>query len=248
MLEGVLSGQRVWTGFAAIMALAVVGGLSWWGYSAYTISKNQKAQWAFAQELERFTEAMQQGATSDKWREIAEGFSKAFEGHKGSSLAPVMMAYQADAMMRGGDVLNACRTLKGAVDMMGKSYPLYFYYAVKSQVWNLDHADQRDRESGQAGPAVDVDDIKNTRGSACGAIAITGPENDPYLHRKQAIDALKALAQDGKNPDPGLAWYHLWQYATVHRDRELREMAFAKLQGMSDWSSLVQEPPSLVKA
>jgi hypothetical protein len=211
-LDAFIADQRIWWGLGLLILGAGIAGIGWFGYQRYAASYNQQAQWALAQQVERF-ESILQSETSDAavWRELEQGFAKGFEAHRRSTLAPLFRAYQAEAAMRAGDPVHACELLTMAINEMGKSYPLYFAYATKLYVWELDHHKVFHADPSQDGGRT------------------------PAMIKNRAIQELKALAQDGKNPDPGLAWYHLWQYGMVHNDRDLTSLAAAKLQGIAHW-------------
>lgn len=49
------------------------------------------------------------------------------------------------------------------------------------------------------------------------------------------------LAQTAGNSSQGLAWYHLLEYAIVHRDEELRKLAYNKIQIYPVLSQKVRE-------
>lgn len=53
--------------------------------------------------------------------------------------------------------------------------------------------------------------------------------DNPELH-KQGRRELLDIGQNARNKTAGLAWYHLWEYAVVNRDEELRKLAHGKLQ------------------
>jgi len=221
MLDSLMNDQRIWWGVGLLVLGAGVAGAGWWGYQRYAATQNQQAQWALAQQVERF-ETIAQSETSDAavWRELEQSFEKGFEEHRRSSLAPLFRAYQAEAAFRAGDPVHACELLTMAVDAMGKSYPLYFAYATKLHVWQLDTPEDKFPDRSSHDPLA------------------PGTALHPHF---AAIQDLKALAQDGKNPDPGLAWYHLWQYGLVHNDHDLTSMAAAKLQGIAHWEYVLHD-------
>jgi len=212
-IDALVADQRVWWGLGIVAVCAFAAGVSWWGYQRYVLAHNQRAQWALSQQLEKF-ESVLQTETEDRavWRDLEQGFEKAFELHRTSSIAPFFRAYQAEAAFRAGDPVHAYELLTLALDAMGKNFPLYYPYAVKRAVWLLGMPEETLIETLQGAPLHEV-----------------------------GIQQLKVLAQDQKNPDPGLAWYHLWQYGLVHNNKDLTSMAAAKLQGIAHWEYVLHD-------
>jgi hypothetical protein len=60
-----------------------------------------------------------------------------------------------------------------------------------------------------------------------GVVRLDSDQNDVH---EQGKKDLMALAENGRNPHRGLAWYYLWHHAWVFHDTQMADLAMTKLQ------------------
>lgn len=116
-----------------LVGVGVVAGLTWWGYSTYRVTVNEKAQLALAVRLDQFEKvAAAKDAAAEQWQAVAQGLSTDFNEHKSSDLAPFFLTFEAEALHRAGKAADAIALLNKALDTMGVSNPLYYLYKIKA--------------------------------------------------------------------------------------------------------------------
>lgn len=69
--------------------------------------------------------------------------------HKSSSLYPFFLAFQADALIRLGKLVEAAEQLDSALAAMDKRNPLYYLYALKTALVNIDTKDATREQRGR---------------------------------------------------------------------------------------------------
>ena len=116
-----------------LVGVGLVAGLTWWGYSSYRGTVNEKAQLALAVRLDQFEKVVAaKDATAEQWQAIAQGLSADFSEHKSSDLAPFFLTFEAEALHRAGKAADAIALLNKALDQMGAGNPLYYLYKIKA--------------------------------------------------------------------------------------------------------------------
>jgi hypothetical protein len=115
-----------------LVGLGVAIGLTWWGYSFYRRSMNEKAQLALALPLEQFEKlAAEKQTAAASWEALAQEFETAYQEHRSSDLAPFFLTFEADSLVRAGKTDAAVTLLDTALAAMGSSNPLYYLYKIK---------------------------------------------------------------------------------------------------------------------
>jgi hypothetical protein len=184
--------RRFWISAGVLSAAILVLALGWWGYGAYTVARDSRAQLTFVEQLERF-EIMRMSPDTDvvAWESLEASFARGYVDHSSSSLASFFLAFQAEILMREGKRGRALEVMDKAISGMPHDSIITWLYTIKRAVMRLDSDDK---------------DVS-----------------------KQGERELLDLAQSGHNKVAGLAWYHLWEYAFVNRDEDMRKLAYNKL-------------------
>lgn len=73
----------------------------------------------------------------EKWTKVAQNFESDFQKNKGSGVAPMFLAYQADALINLGKLDSAVQVLKKLVNMAPES-AVKSYYKVKLALVSID--------------------------------------------------------------------------------------------------------------
>lgn len=161
-IETVLQNRSVQIAMLLVCGVALAGGGIWWGYSYYATARNRKAQLIFAEQLDQLERMrMNPEATPDMWNMVEQGFNRAYQANKSSSLAPYLLAGEADAVMHEGDQDRAIALLDTAVSQMRHVPALYYLYAIKLGTMRLDATDNSVREQGRRELLSYAQDTKN---------------------------------------------------------------------------------------
>lgn len=83
----------------------------------------------------------------EKWTKVEQVFKKGYQDNKGSGLAPIFLAYQADALLKLDKAKDAVEVLQKAVSMLSSS-ALKSYYQVKLALVKMDLKDQESLNQG----------------------------------------------------------------------------------------------------
>lgn len=130
---------------AACLGLLVAGG--YYSYRWYTNNKNSAAHALFSQNLEELERVMQDGKQED-WASIQTLFKLGYDQYPKSSLAPYFLAYQAEALIKQGELEQAISTMHKAVDQMPSNSPVLGLYKTKVALMELDSANTDTQKTG----------------------------------------------------------------------------------------------------
>lgn len=119
----------------AIAALALGG--AYYGYRWYNAGQEEVAQRMFAQNVQEYDRAVQEGKKED-WASIEAIFKLGYSQYSGSSLAPYFLVYQAQALIKQDKMQEAKEVLDKAVSSMSSSSPLQPLYAMKLALMTMD--------------------------------------------------------------------------------------------------------------
>lgn len=120
---------------AIVLALLVAG--AYYGYRWHTNKKNAAAHALFSQNLEELERVMQDGKQED-WASIQTLFKLGYDQYPKSSLAPYYLAYQAEAMIKQGQLEEAISTMHKAINQMPSDSPVLGLYKTKVALMELD--------------------------------------------------------------------------------------------------------------
>ncbi|MBD3231789.1 tetratricopeptide repeat protein [Candidatus Dependentiae bacterium] len=137
----------------ALAALVVVGIIFCAiGYSFYRVKIQQRAQLAFVEASEYFNARVIPADSKeevldfnekvfktekDKWVSVAKVFEDAYLQNKSATIAPMFLAYQAEALIRLSDLSKAIKVLKEAIKLMPDS-EFKSFYQVKNALIMID--------------------------------------------------------------------------------------------------------------
>ncbi len=146
----------------ALLGLAglVVGALMLVGYHFYSNWAQAAAHKDFVVALRYFdapvttqnvvTDDVVEFATDeDKWKKVEEVFKAGYQKHRGSGLASMFCAYQAEALTRLGNIDGAIEVLQNAIKIM-PSNEMREFYKLKLALVKCDSADARVQQDGFA--------------------------------------------------------------------------------------------------
>ena len=153
--------------------LSMLGTMVWFGYSWRQKSIQELAFKAFAESLEELqtgliTASSSGTDTKQLWEDVERAFKVGFEQHGNSTLAPFFLAFQASALAKQGKTQEALLVLTDAVQKMPKKSPLYFAYATKLALLQIDCDDQATQEVGHAA----LQDLAENRNNPQRAMAL----------------------------------------------------------------------------
>jgi len=128
------------------IALLVVFVLAFFAHKWYRVSVEQRAQKAFSDSMEVYKQAMglELSQESDNknqsniWEEVEIAFKTAYLQNKSSSLAPFLLIYQSESLIRQGKKEEGYKILSEAVNHISKSSPYYYFYKIKESLMKFD--------------------------------------------------------------------------------------------------------------
>lgn len=129
----------------AVVAIAL--GAALFGYGVYNRRYEEASFQLFAQNLEEY-ERMDQSAKKEDWASIALLFKMGHTQYKSSVLAPLFLAYQAQALLKQNNTQEAITVMDQAVYGMKKSSPVYGLYKAKLALMKVDSTDSNIHDAG----------------------------------------------------------------------------------------------------
>ncbi len=139
-----------------VAGLGVLVGASFLGYRWYSVGRAQAAQKRLSEVIEKYTQEMGKVQASNKkdsqvgevavqtvgqdWPAIASLFGMAAKEYADTSLAPFFLAYQSEALLKEGNLVDAYQILSQALAAMPRSSDLYAVYELKKVLMSLDLA------------------------------------------------------------------------------------------------------------
>lgn len=123
---------------AVIIVLCAAGG--YFGYRAYTVSREQKAHHTFAAYMQDFSSASQADSPQE-WERMIQLAEHGYRQHKESNIAPLFLSLKADAYIKRGEMVEAIDTLQQAIDLLPTSSPVLPLLQIKQSLLQLDTDD-----------------------------------------------------------------------------------------------------------
>ena len=130
------AGALVLGAFAILILLGF-----WWGYSYFAKQKEKEAQKTLASCIELYDQAIGASETSIPWSTVETACKRAYDAHSNSNLAPYFLAYQAEALSKQNKNDEAIAIMTQMMHAMSKNSPLYYVYATKLALMQIDSAD-----------------------------------------------------------------------------------------------------------
>ena len=134
----------------AFLLLFGLGTGIWFGYKWYQKGKEQAAFKELAESVDAYTVALAGTESKEKLMDSERAFLAGSTAHQSSALYPFFLAFQADAFMRQGKIREAAEQLDKALAVMDKKNPLYYLYALKTALVNIDTKDATREQRGRA--------------------------------------------------------------------------------------------------
>jgi|GEM_PF-908420 len=91
--------------------------------------------------------SLQFTSEKEKWTKVEEAFRDAYQNYKSSTLAPMFLAYQADALLNLDKHEEALKVLQNAIDLMDNENVADFY-RVKLALMQMDSSQENLRQEG----------------------------------------------------------------------------------------------------
>jgi hypothetical protein len=185
------------------------------GYWFYKIHVRERAHKALLQALKYYDGSVGKIASADagavffssefeKWQKTQSVFKEVYENYKGTSLAPIFLAYESEAMLNLGKHDEAVAILVSAVAKMENS-AVRDFYRVKLALMQLDSKKEQDQQLGLTALKLIADNAKSAAHEA--ALYQLGAY---YWSEKKFIEAksywqillVKYGVRDAKNLSP----------------------------------------------
>jgi tetratricopeptide (TPR) repeat protein len=122
------------------LALVALLGL-WWVYSQFAGQKEKDAQKTLASCIELYDQAVGASETSVPWSTVETACKRAHDEYANSNLAPYFLAYQAEALVKQNKTDEAITVMTQMMKSMSKNSPLYYVYATKLALIEIDSND-----------------------------------------------------------------------------------------------------------
>lgn len=137
-VKDMLLGRREIT--LLFVALAFLG-LGVLGYRYYRSRVEQAAYKELAEAIDEYSRMTTFAADDSKLAETERAFAAGAEEHRSSVLYPFFIAFQADALIRQGNLTEGAQLLDKAIDAMDAQHSLYHLYALKAALVKIDTKD-----------------------------------------------------------------------------------------------------------
>ncbi len=134
-VQDMLLDKRVYYG-GLIFVLAGLLTLGYVGYGWYRGGVERAAYKELAETIDAYSR-IQDDELSDSERAFAAGAKE----HRSSVLYPFFLSFQADTLIRQGDLAQGASLLDQAVSAMDQQHPLYYLYALKAALVKIDTKD-----------------------------------------------------------------------------------------------------------
>lgn len=107
------------------------------GYHWYSLHRTQQAHTIFAQCMQEFERALSSDDAS-LWTDVERAFATGYKSYPRTAIAPYFLAFQAEALIHQDKQEEARVLFADAVKKISKSSPLYYLYATKLALMNMD--------------------------------------------------------------------------------------------------------------
>jgi len=134
----------VTAGILILGCAALASGFYW-----YRTYREQQAADTFVDAVTRQLAHARAQDTQQAWKDAQETFAYGFETYKYSRLAPYFLAYQSDILLKQGEHEAACHMLDQALSYLSRDNALYYAFAVKLALMQIDAADLETQATGE---------------------------------------------------------------------------------------------------
>lgn len=128
-------------------ALTLVFGSAIWGYRLYSINRERNAQKTLSECIEQYQRAAA-GGKGTMWSTVEMACKLGHDQHAGSTLAPYFLAYHVDALLAQNKKDEALTIMQDMMRSLSTSSPLYYLYATKQSLMQMDAADAAVQQAG----------------------------------------------------------------------------------------------------
>jgi len=187
----------------AILLVALSAG-AYYTYRWHKQTKDNAAHLLFAQNLEELERVMQDGKQED-WASIQILFKLGYDQYPKSSLAPYFLIYQAEAMVKQGQLDQAITTMQHAVSLMPSDAPVAGLYKTKVALMELDSSNADLHKTAlESLHALAKDAHSNAQDVAAYHLGLYYWSHDDMAQAKTVwtdlIDAVKSKDKTGQSP------------------------------------------------
>ncbi len=144
-------------GFLGLIGLAVAG---WYGYSWYNRMQERTAYRDLAEIIEIHGKA-HTAPSNEKWNDLDRALDVGARKHSSSVLHPYFLTFRADVLIEEGKQKEALDLMNKATAEIPKTQPLYYLYATKRALMNMDSDDTALQKQGRDELQALARDTKN---------------------------------------------------------------------------------------
>jgi tetratricopeptide (TPR) repeat protein len=179
----------------------------WWGYSQFAGQKEKEAQKTLASCIELYDQAIGASETSVPWSTVETACKRAYDEYSSSNLAPYFLAYQAEALVKQNKTDEAVTVMTSMIKSMSKSSPLYYVYATKLALVEIDSNDSTIHAQGLKRLEELAADTNNQQRDE--ALYYAGLYYWQLNDQIKAKEAWQTLAELSTNPENASPWMQL---------------------------------------
>ncbi len=198
-----MSDKRLAYGAWIVIGLGVAAA-GIYGYRWYQAGKERAAYKEFVESVEAYEHITTLADVEKELQDSERAFHVGAEAHRSSALYPFFLAFEADALIRLGNIAQAAALLDTAVNHMDKQHPLYYLYALKAALVKIDTQDATLEKEGRAS----LDSLASMEANPLQDMAryYAGLDADTKGDRARAVSYYeKIMAQSSKDS----YWYQL---------------------------------------
>lgn len=189
-----------------LLAMIALLGL-WWIYSQFAGQKEKEAQKTLASCIELYDQAVGASETSVPWSTVETACKRAHDEYSNSNLAPYFLAYQAEALVKQNKTDEAITVMAQMMKAMSKNSPLYYVYATKLALIEIDSNDSAAHAQGLKRLEELAADSKNQQRDE--ALYYVGLYFWHLNDRVKAKEAWQTLAELSPNAQEASPWMQL---------------------------------------
>jgi len=201
----------------AAIATLVLGGF-FWGYRFYAGQQEQNAQKTLASCIKLYEEAAGANGTAGSWSIVEASCKRGHEEYAKSALAPYFLSYQAEALIKQNKIDEAAAVMTQMVNSMSQSSPLYYLYATKLALVQMDAADSAMHAAGSKRLEELALDTKNKqRDEALYYVGLHYWHHNDTVKAKEAWQQLADLPKMSDVPAQGQEQVSPWMQLVAER-------------------------------
>jgi len=129
----------------SILGIACISAVTWYGYSWYTMRRDEKASMALNTIIAEYAKAAED--TTADMGPLLHLFHEGYTAHASSSVAPFFLIYQSEILLKQGNRQEAIAVIQKAIDGLG-SLPVSYPYKTKHALMMLESADADVQQQG----------------------------------------------------------------------------------------------------